>query len=179
MAIERVSFKQMLAILIKIVTVLREKNVLLPREKHDFRIKSTSFKSGGKIPKRFTPFGKDVHPDFFWTGIPRHTKSFAIICDDPDTPDGNVFTHWVVKNIPLSVTKIDEGEQVGEELKNSWGFTKYSGPKPPNGKHRYYFKLYAIREDKLVARTLNAIRKEIEAKKVGEATLMGTYSNEE
>ena len=176
MALERVTFKQMLAILIKIVTVLREKNVLLPREKHDFRIKSTSFKSGGKIPKRFTPFGKDVHPDFFLTGIPRHTKSFAIICDDPDTPDGNVFTHWVVKNIPLSVTKIDEGEQVGEEIKNSFGFTKYSGPKPPDDKkHRYYFKLYAIREEKLMARTLKALRIEINAKKVGEATLMGTY----
>ncbi len=167
MAIERVSFKQMLAILIRLVTVLRERNVFLPREKHDFRIKSTSFKSGGKIPKRFTPFGKDIHPDFFFTGIPKHTKSFAIICDDPDTPSGNVFTHWVVKNIPVSVTKIDEGEQVGEEIKNGWGFTKYSGPKPTNEKtHRYYFKLYAIREDKLVARTLNALRKEIEAKKV-------------
>ena len=178
MIAEKVTFKQMMMILIKLVTILREKNVFLPREKHDFRIKSKSFKSGGVIPKKFTPYGKDVHPDFFWTGIPRHTKSFAIICDDPDTPDGNVFTHWVVKNIPLNVQSIAEGEQVGEEVKNSWGFTKYSGPKPPSGKHRYYFKLYAIREDKLVARTLKALRKEIEAKKVGEATLMGTYSKE-
>jgi len=70
-----------------------------------------------------------------------------------------------VKNIPLNVQKIEEGEQVGEEIKNSWGFTRYSGPKPPSGTHRYFFKLYAIREDKLVARTLNALRKEIEAKK--------------
>ena len=178
MAIEKVTFKQMMLILIKLVTVLREKNVFLPREKHDFRIKSNSFKSGGKIPKKFTPYGKDIHPDFYFTGIPRHTKSFAIICDDPDTPSGEIFTHWVVKNIPLNVQKIEEGEQVGEEIKNSWGFTRYSGPKPPSGTHRYFFKLYAIREDKLVARTLNALRKEIEAKKVGEAKLMGIYSKE-
>ena len=117
MAIKQVTFKQMLLILIKLVTVMREKTIILPREKNDFRIKSTSFKSGGKIPKKFTPHGQDVHPDFYWTGIPKHTKSFAIICDDPDTPSGKVFTHWVVKNIPLSVTKIEEGEQVGEEIK--------------------------------------------------------------
>ena len=178
MVAEKVTFKQMMMILIKLVTVLREKNVFLPREKHDFRIRSKSFKSGGVIPKKFTPYGKDIHPKYYWTGIPRHTKSLAIICDDTDTPDGKVFTHWVVKNIPLNIQNIEEGEQVGEEVKNSWGFTKYSGPKPPSGKHRYYFKLYAIREDKLVARTLNALRKEIEAKKVGEATLMGNYSKE-
>ena len=179
MVTQRVGFKQMLTILINLVTVLREKNVMLPREKHDFRLKSTSFKSGQKIPKKFTPFGEDIHPDFFWTGIPEHTKSFAIICEDPDTPSGEVFTHWIVKNIPLHITKINEGEQVGEELKNSWGFTRYSGPKPPSGKHRYFFRIYAIREDKLVARTMKAIRIEINAKKVGEATLMGTYSKDD
>ena len=176
MVSQRISYRQMITILINVVMTFREKKIFLPREHNDFRIKSKSFKNGGKLDIKFTPYGKDVHPDFFWTGVPRGTKSFAIICDDPDTPSGQIFTHWAIKNIPVSQSKLDEGEVVGEELKNSWGFTRYSGPKPPSGTHRYYFKMYAIREDRLVARTLNAIRKEIEAKKLAEASIMGTFT---
>ena len=172
----RITYKQMLTIMVNIVMALRENNILLPRSYNDFRIKSKSFKNGGKLDKKYTPYGKDVHPDLFWTGVPQGTKSFAIIVDDPDTPSGKVFTHWAIKNIPINYSKLDEGEVVGEELKNSWGFTKYSGPKPPSGTHRYYFKIYAIREDRLVARTLNAIRIEINAKKLAEASIMGTFS---
>ena len=172
----RITYKQMLTIMINIVISYRQKNIHLPRSYDDFRIKSNSFKNGKELDKKFTPYGEDVHPDLYWTGVPDKTNSFAIIVDDPDTPNGKVFTHWVIKNIPRSYSKLNEGEVVGEELKNSWGFTKYSGPKPPSGKHRYYFKIYAIREDKLVARTLNALRKEIEAKKLSEASIMGTFS---
>lgn len=174
MAKERITYKQMLMILINIVSTLKEKKIFLPREKSDFRLKSDSFKNGKKLPKKYTPFGKDINPELHWSGVPRNTRSFALIVDDPDAPSG-VFAHWVVKNIPGNVNQIKEGSVPGEEIKNNWGFTKYSGPKPPNGQHRYIFKLYAIRENELRARTLNALRKEIEAKKVGEAVIMARY----
>ena len=85
------------------------------------------------------------------------------------------FTHWVVKNIPVNINKIEEGENVGEEIKNSWGFKRYSGPKPPNGKHRYFFRLFALKDKELFSKSIIGIKKEIEKLKIGEAVIMGTF----
>ncbi len=96
----RMTYKQMLLVLVNIVSTLREKNIFLPRERTDFRLKSNAFRNGGKIKKKYTPYGADVNPDLYWYGIPKHTKSFALIVDDLDAPNPP-FCHWVVKNLPL------------------------------------------------------------------------------
>lgn len=170
----QLTYRQMLMILLNIVSGLKDSKVLLPREQSDFVLKSDNFKYGDVLSKKFTPYGKDYNPELHWSGVPKDTRSFALIIDDPDAPNG-VFTHWVVKNIPGDVRSIKMNSIPGEEVKNSWGFTKYKGPQPPNGQHRYYFKLYAIRENELRARTLKALRIEINAKKTGEAELMAKY----
>ena len=175
MVSQRVNFRQMFLILIKLITTLKEKNISIPAPKEVFKIKSPNFLYGEKIPKKYTPYGKDIHPSFYWYGFPKNTRSFAIVCEDPDTPSGKIFTHWIVKNIPANINKIGEGENIGEEIKNSWGFTRYSGPKPPYGMHRYFFKIYAFTDEKLVSKTMNAIKKEIEIKKIDEAVIMGTF----
>ena len=175
MVSKRVNFRQMFLILIKLITTLKEKDIKIPPLKEEFRIKSPNFKNGDEIPKKYTPYDKDIHPGFYWYGFPKETQSFAIICEDPDTPSGKNFTHWIVKNIPVSKTKIEEGEKIGEEIKNSWGITRYSGPKPPNGKHRYFFRIFAIKGKELIAKTMNGIKKEIENQKIAEAVIMGTF----
>ena len=172
---ERVNFKQLFSILIKLSIILKQKGIEIPQEIDNFRVKSPNFNTGDEIPKTYTPYGEDIHPALSWSGFPKRTRSFAIICEDPDTPSGKLFTHWAVKNIPLHVTKIKEGESVGEEIVNSWGFTRYSGPKPPNGKHRYFFRIYALKIDKLRATDMKSLREEIERKKIGEAVIMGTF----
>ena len=175
MVSQRVNFRQMFLILIKLITTLKEKQIPIPAPKDIFKIKSPNFLYGEKIPKKYTPYGKDIHPSFYWYGFPKNTRSFAIVCEDPDTPSGKIFTHWIVKNIPVNINKIGEGESIGEEIKNSWGFTRYSGPKPPNGMHRYFFRIYAFTDEQLVSKTMNGIKKEIEIKKIDEAVIMGTF----
>ena len=70
---------------------------------------------------------------------------------------------------------IEEGENIGEEIKNSWGIKRYKGPKPPNGKHRYFFRIYAFKEEKLNENNMKGIKKEIENKKIGESFIIGTF----
>ena len=175
MVSQRVNFKQLFTILIKLITILKQKNITIPPIQDKFRIKSPNFLYGEKIPKKYTPYGKDIHPSFYWFGFPKETKSFVIICEDPDTPSGKIFTHWAVKNIPVNIKKIEEGQSIGEEIKNSWGFERYSGPKPPNGTHRYFFRIYAIKVENLSSKTLNGLKKDIEFNKIAEAEMMGTF----
>ena len=141
----------------------------------DFIIKSDDFNDGSLLPKRFTPFGEDVNPSLKWENPPEGTKSFALICEDPDCPVG-LFTHWAVKNIPEDKREIGNGEKVGDEIRNSWGLKRYKGPRPPGGTHRYYFRLYALSKENLEARNIKQLKKEIEENKLGETSIMGKFS---
>lgn len=112
------------------------------------QISSTAFANEATIPRKHTCDGEDVSPDLAWTGAPEKTKSFAMICDDPDAP-GKTWVHWVIFNIPASqlsvpanVPKTDTVVGGIRQGKNDFRKTGYGGPCPPSGKpHRYYFKL--------------------------------------
>ncbi len=111
---------------------------------------TTSFNPGDFIPSKYTCDGIDISPELKWSGAPQGTKSFVLIMDDPDAPVGT-WDHWVVYNIPASVTELPEGvniESIGAiHGRNSWPSDneRYRGPCPPPGKpHRYFFKLYAV-----------------------------------
>jgi hypothetical protein len=119
-----------------------------------FRVSSTSFAADAEIPAKHTCEGGDIAPALSWAGAPDGTKSFALIVDDPDAPDPaapkTVWVHWVAYNIPADVSSIPEGTKAGGLPKGSLDglndFKKvgYGGPCPPIGKHRYYFKVYAL-----------------------------------
>ena len=140
-----------------------------------FKITSTAFKEGEMIPSKYTADGEDVSPQLSWTGAPAGTKSFALVNDDPDTPIGT-WTHWLLKDIPVTTTEIPEGKTAGVEVKTSFGFGKYGGPAPPSGTHRYFFKLYAMKVEKMKAKTMPDFYKEVEAEKIAMTQLMGKYS---
>ena len=140
----------------------------------NFKISTSSFTPNGPIPNKYTPQGEDYNPELKWTGAPSGTKSFALINDDPDAPCGT-WTHWLVKNIPADVSEIKENTVPGVEVTNSWRIKKYKGPSPPSGTHRYYFKLYALKVDKMKANDLKSFYTEVEKEKIGEAVVMGTY----
>lgn len=109
-------------------------------------VKSSAFDNGGTIPKEFTGEGRDISPPLMWSGAPVNTKSFALICDDPDAP-GGTWVHWVLFNIPASTQSLPVAVKgVGVEGNNSWPTRGYKGPMPPPGSgiHRYIFKVYAI-----------------------------------
>jgi Raf kinase inhibitor-like YbhB/YbcL family protein len=112
---------------------------------------SPAFSEAADIPKPFTGDGGDKSPRLQWGEPPAGTKSFAVICDDPDAPRGT-WVHWVLFNLPADVRELGEGVPTTDVLingakqgKNDFGKTGYGGPAPPAGKpHRYFFKLYAL-----------------------------------
>lgn len=113
-----------------------------------FTMTSTSALDQGTFPILYTCDGKDISPEIAWTGQPANTQSYALIVNDPDAP-GGVFYHWVVYNLPKTLSKIDEGmikPPAGALVgKNSYGKLAYNGPCPPKGgAHTYIFTLYAL-----------------------------------
>lgn len=117
-------------------------------------IASPAFMHNGAIPARHTCDGVNISPQLEWTGVPAGTKSLALIVDDPDAPDPDsprmTWVHWVLYNILSDASGLTEG--IAEKKLpagtmqgiNDWHRTGYGGPCPPIGKHRYFFKLYAL-----------------------------------
>ncbi|XVN41071.1 MAG: YbhB/YbcL family Raf kinase inhibitor-like protein [Rickettsia endosymbiont of Argas persicus] len=151
-----------------------------------FKITSTAFKHNERIPDKFTCKGQNVSPHLEWSGFPENTKSFVLIMDDPDAPvelapPHGIWDHWIVYNIPASVTSFQEGEENNDIkiLNNGWKEKKYGGPCPPAGKpHRYFFKIYALNdyldleEDASKQDLVLALQKHL----LGQAELIGIYS---
>ena len=144
--------------------------------KCQFSIKSDDFTDGELLQKKFTPLDEDINPSLKWENPPEGTKSFALICEDPDCPTG-LFIHWAIKNIPKDTRKIENNEKIGTEIRNSWGLKRYKGPRPPSGTHRYYFRLYALSEESLYARNIKELKEQIKRYKIGEASIMGKFSH--
>jgi Raf kinase inhibitor-like YbhB/YbcL family protein len=148
---------------------------------------STAFLHEGAIPARFTCSSEDISPALNWSGIPAGTQSLALIVDDPDAPDPAaprmIWIHWVLYNLPadsqglpeaVSQTKLPPGTREGI---NDWKRTGYGGPCPPIGRHRYFFKLYAL--DTLLPDLQDPTKQRLEQAMQGhileQAELMGTY----
>lgn len=107
-------------------------------------IRSSAFKEGDIISGKYTCDNIDISPPLEWSQVPDHTKTFALICDDPDAPMGT-WVHWVLFNLPRNVLKLSENVPKLEVLKNGarqgkndFGKIGYGGPCPPSGTHRYY-----------------------------------------
>lgn len=116
-------------------------------------ITSSAFGPNAEIPVKHTCEGEDTSPPLAWSGAPPNTKSYALIVDDPDAPDPKApkmtYVHWVLYDIPASVTSFAEGASNQlppgtREGVNDWKRTGWGGPCPPIGRHRYFFKLYAL-----------------------------------
>jgi Raf kinase inhibitor-like YbhB/YbcL family protein len=111
----------------------------------EFRISSPAFQNNGDIPQKYTCDGSDVNPPLKIEDIPAETKSLALIVDDPDAPVGT-WVHWVLWNIDPKTAEIKENTVPNGALQGVNDFRKndYGGPCPPSGRHRYFFKLYAL-----------------------------------
>ncbi|MFZ5801133.1 MAG: YbhB/YbcL family Raf kinase inhibitor-like protein [Candidatus Omnitrophota bacterium] len=148
-------------------------------------IKSPAFAENEVIPKKYTCQGEDISPQLEWDAAPVGTKSFALICDDPDAPAGT-WTHWTLFNIPADKNGLEEGfgitrKEFADGIRQGqtdFGGVGYHGPCPPPGKfHRYFFKLYAL--DILLELPAGVARENLEVAIQGhilaEAQVMGRY----
>jgi Raf kinase inhibitor-like YbhB/YbcL family protein len=149
-------------------------------------ITSPAFENQGEIPRRYTCEGEDISPALSWSGAPQGTKSFALIVDDPDAPDPRApkltWVHWIVYNIPARTNRLADDQiakglpEAAQEGINDFKRTRYGGPCPPIGRHRYFHKLYALDttlklEKPTKAQLLAAMKDHV----LAEAQLVGTY----
>jgi Raf kinase inhibitor-like YbhB/YbcL family protein len=151
------------------------------------KITSTAFQPGGSIPSTYTCEDRDVSPPLAWSGAPPGTKTFALIVDDPDAPDPakpqRVYVHWVIYNLPATTTALPEnaskkGLSTGAvQGKNDWGKAEYGGPCPPIGRHRYFFKLYALDAELtgLPAPTKPDLERAMKGHVLDSTEMIGTY----
>lgn len=125
----------------------------------NLKITSSAFGPDGKIPKRNGGDNQNLSPPLEWSGAPKGTKEFALLCFDPDAPLPRGFVHWVVYGIPATVTKLSEGQEANIYTAgiNGTGKPGYMGPYPPNGHgvHHYYFWVYALDQPMMLKPGLN------------------------
>ncbi len=123
-----------------------------PPEKMSVTITVTSpaFEEGGMIPPEYTCDGADISPPLTFGNIPEDAQSLALIVDDPDAPTGT-WVHWVLYNVPAITPGLPPDVPPDETLAfgarqgmTNFGSTGYGGPCPPDGTHRYFFKVYAL-----------------------------------
>ena len=109
---------------------------------------STAFSAGSALPEEYTCDGAGRSPPLAWSGAPANARSFALIVEDPDAPDGT-FRHWGVYDIPAGTHELAEGASGKDglkQVKNDFGKSGYGPPCPPKGDppHHYVFAVYAL-----------------------------------
>ena len=155
-----------------------------------FSLSSLSFRNNQPMPAKHSCEGEDASPALHWEGAPAGTKSFALICDDPDAPGGS-WVHWVIYGIPASAAELPEKVAKTDAVTtppgakqgvNDFGKPGYGGPCPPRGHgvHHYHFRLYALDMELTLAPRVK--RHQLEAAMKGhvltQTELVGTYQRD-
>lgn len=148
-------------VFLSLSAILNLKNSDLGKIKEGHMKITTVFENNGNIPSKYTCDGEDLAPELTVSEVSKEAKELVLIVDDPDAPMGT-WVHWVLYNIPADTTKID-AKKLPEETKEGmtdFGRIGWGGPCPPNGSHRYFFKLYAI--DKKLDLSQGATKSQVE-----------------
>jgi len=144
------------------------------------KLTSPAFSDGGEIPRECGyKHGNKVPPlkiDCAYTRI----KSLALIMDDPDAmePAGKVWVHWVVWNLTWFADGKPHWGRPTKQGMTDFGEVGYGGPAPPDKRHTYVFKLYAL-DCKLQIdgeSTKADLEKAMEGHIIEQTTLTGTYA---
>lgn len=118
-------------------------------------VKSAAFVNGGRLPGKYSDYEQKFSPPLEWQQAPAETKAIAVVMEDPDAKEPRPFVHWLLYNVPSSVTGLPEAvpnsprlPEVGGALqgRNSRGSIGYTGPHPPppDPPHHYHFEVFAL-----------------------------------
>ncbi|HEY0087760.1 MAG TPA: YbhB/YbcL family Raf kinase inhibitor-like protein [Candidatus Lokiarchaeia archaeon] len=137
------------------------------------KLTSNDFKHNQLMDKKFSYRTQNVSPHLKWEDIPAGTKSFALLCNDPD---GGDWIHWFIINIPANIKEIPQGGPVpGEELENDFRKAGYGGPSPPSGTHRYFFRVYALKTENLKDVNKSSFNKKVKENAIATAEIIGLF----
>lgn len=131
--------------------------------------------------------GPNLSPALNWQNAPAGTQSFAVTVFDPDAPTGSGFWHWLVLDIPATVTSLAQGAGNGQlpagsrSFNNDYGIKEFGGACPPegHGMHRYQFTVWALPESTLAVpdgASAAVVGFMLNATAIGKATLTATYA---
>ena len=143
---------------------------------------SPAFSDGGEIPRECGYKHGNEAPPLVINGITEGTKSLALIMDDPDAMGavGKVWVHWVAWNIISSTHEqgMDLTSFEANEGMTDFGEVGYGGPAPPDKRHTYVFKLYALdsKLDLPEGSTKSELENAMEGHIIEQAQLTGTYA---
>jgi Raf kinase inhibitor-like YbhB/YbcL family protein len=145
-------------------------------------LESSAFISGGEIPKKYGYKFDNQSPPLKIGNVPSDSKSLALVMDDPDAMGavGKVWVHWVIWNIDPTITNISEGSPPSGSIegKTDFGEIGYGGPAPPDKRHTYVFKLYALKTklDLKEGATKAELEKAMSSQIISEISLKGTFA---
>lgn len=169
------------ALIIAALVIKKTKPSPIPMTTIFLKVESPAFTEGDKIPTQYTCDGEGKSPPLAVKMVPEEAKSLALIVDDPDAPSGT-FTHWLVWNIDPKKPDFPEGRPptaavVGKNSANLVGFTP---PCPPSGVHRYFFKVYALKNklDLPAGSDRRTLEKAIADLVIASGQLLGKYSRQ-
>ncbi len=150
------------------------------------QLSSSAFLDGETIPRRYTCDGDNVSPPLSWSAPPKGTKSFAVLCEDPDAP-GRSWHHWAIYDIPQERQSLAEhvvrsdGPDGSHQARNDFHKAGYDGPCPPlgHGPHRYKFRLVALSVEHLPLQkgsSCEAVSAAVKNHTLATADLTGLYA---
>jgi len=159
-----------------------------------FALSSPDLSEGGTIAsaqvyKGFGCTGDNISPELNWSSAPAGAKSFAVTAYDPDAPTGSGWWHWLIVNIPPSVTKLAKNAgnlsaklapKMSLQTRTDFGAPGYGGPCPPKGDapHHYIFTVFAVDTDKLPVNANSSaafVGFNLHFHTLGKATITATY----
>ena len=147
-----------------------------------FTIESSAFTNGGEIPKKYGYKHGNVSPPIKIRGVPSDANSLALIMDDPDAMKavGKVWVHWLVWNIDPKTLEISEDSLPSSSIEGKTDFNEigYGGPAPPDKRHTYVFKLFALKTKLELKQGSNKDQLEnaMKGKILEQAILKGTFA---
>ena len=146
----------------------------------NLKLTSSAFSDGGEIPREYGYKNGNEQPTLSIFAIPDEAKSLVLIMDDPDAMGavGKVWVHWVVWNFSCFADGKPHWDRYTKQGMTDFGEVGYGGPAPPDKRHTYVFKLYALdtRLDLPDKSTKADVEKVMEGHIIEQATLTGTYA---
>ena len=145
-------------------------------------LQSPSFKDGAEIPKKYGYKNDNASPPLTIKETPPQAKSLVLIMDDPDAMGavGKLWVHWVIWNIDPRESEIKESNLPKDAIEGitDFGEIGYGGPAPPDKRHTYVFKLYALNSKLSLKR--GATKKQVEDAMqnhiISQTSLTGTFA---